>query len=67
MLIYKKLQGGDGLNKLIDFFFITLIINFFVSIYTIYIFLEIKVFHHEQGSKLEIKKQILSNENQKQN
>ena len=61
------MQGGDGLNKLINIFFITLIINFFFFFYTIYIFLEIKVFHHKQGSKLEIKKQILSDEDQKQN
>ena len=64
---YIKLQGGDNIKTLINIFFISLIINFFISIYTIYIFLEIKVFHHKQGSKLEIKKQILSDEDQKQN
>ena len=44
---------------LINFFFITLIINFFITIYTIYIFFEIKLFHNEQGAKLKIKKKDL--------
>lgn len=44
---------------LINFFFITLIINFFITIYTIYIFFEIKLFHNEQGAKLKIKKEDL--------
>ncbi len=48
-----------NISKLINIFFISLIINFFITIYTIYNFFEIKVFHNEQGSKLKIKKQIL--------
>lgn len=48
-----------NISKLINIFFISLSINFFVSIYTIYNFFEIKIFHNEQGSKLKIKKQIL--------
>ena len=48
------------MNKLINIFFITLIINFFTTIYTIYLFFEIKIFHNEQGSKLELKKQTIS-------
>ena len=47
------------IHKLINFFFITFSINFFVSIYTIYNFFEIKIFHNEQGSKLQIKKDTL--------
>lgn len=39
------------------FFFITFIINFFVVIYTIYLFFEIKIFNHGQGAKLKHKKQ----------
>lgn len=43
------------INKLIDVFFITFIINLFVSIYTIYNLFEVKIFHNEQGSKLKMK------------
>ena len=50
------MQGGGNIIKLINIFFITFIINFFVSIYTIYLFFEIKIFRNEQGSKLKIKK-----------
>ena len=48
-----------AIETLIKFFFITLIIYFFTTIYTIYIFFEVKLFHNEQGSKLKIKKQNL--------
>ena len=44
---------------LINFFFITLIINFFITIYTIYIFIEVNLFHNAQGAKLKIKKEDL--------
>ena len=54
------MEGGDNINKLINIFFISLIINFFVSIYTIYLFFEIKVFRNEQGSKLNLKKQTIN-------
>ena len=47
------------IQLLIIIFFITFSINFFVSIYTIYNFFEIKVFKNEKGSKLKIKKEIL--------
>ncbi len=47
------------IQLLINLFFITFSINFFVSIYTIYNFFEIKVFKNEQGSKLKIKKESL--------
>ena len=43
------------INKLINIFFITFIINFLITIYTIYTFFEMKVFHNEQGSKLKMK------------
>ena len=56
----KKLEGGDSIKSLINLFFISLIINFFVTIYTIYLFLEIKIFRNEQGSKLRFKKQSIS-------
>ena len=48
-----------AIRVLINFFFITLIINFFITIYTIYIFFEVKLFHNEQGAKLKIKKEDL--------
>ena len=49
-----------GINKLINFFFITFIINFFVTIYTVYNFLDFKIFQNKQGLKLNIKKQDLN-------
>ena len=49
------------IHKLIDIFFITFIINFLITIYTIYTFFEIKVFHNEQGAKLKIKNDLENN------
>ena len=43
------------INKLINIFFITFSINFLITIYTIYTFFEMKIFHNEQGSKLKMK------------
>ncbi len=48
--------GGDGMETLINMFFITFIINFFIVCYSIYTFFDIKIFHNLQGSKLNIKK-----------
>ena len=53
------MQGGVIISKLINLFFITLIINFFITIYTIYTILEFKIFHNKQGSKLKIKKDYI--------
>ena len=53
------MEGGDNIKTLINIFFIILSINFFVSIYTIYIFFEVKIFKQEQGSKLKIKKKSI--------
>jgi len=41
--------------NLIDLFFIILIINSFITFYSIYLFFDIKIFHNKQGSKLNIK------------
>jgi len=41
--------------KLLDLFFITFIINLFITFYSIYLFFDIKLFHNKQGSKLNIK------------
>ena len=51
-----------GINKLINFFFITFIIYFFVVFYTIYNFLDFEVFQNKQGLKLNIKKENLYQE-----
>ena len=49
-----------GINKLINFFFITLIINFFITFYTIYNFLDFKLFQNKQGIKLKIKQEKIT-------
>ncbi len=54
--VYKVVMK---IHKLINVFFITFIINLFVSIYTIYNLFEIKIFHNEQGSKLKMKADAL--------
>lgn len=52
-------QGGDiffmTLNSLINIFFIFYIISVFITLYSIYTFFDIKLFHNLQGSKLKIK------------
>ena len=50
------------IHKLINIFFITFIINFLITIYTIYSFFEFKVFHNEQGLKLRIKNNLEKNQ-----
>lgn len=44
---------------LIHLFFISFIINLFISFYAIYSFVEILIFHNLQGYKLKIKKDTL--------
>ena len=48
-------QGGGNINKLLNIFFIIYIINIFITLYSIYTFFDIKLFHNLQGSKLKIK------------
>ena len=43
------------LNSLINIFFIFYIISVFITLYSIYTFFDIKLFHNLQGSKLKIK------------
>ena len=50
----------NNINKVINFFFITLIINCFTIFYTIYNFLNFKIFQNKQGTKLDIKQKELS-------
>lgn len=41
--------------KILDLFFILFIINIFISFYSIYTFIDIKILHNKQGSKLKLK------------
>lgn len=50
-------KSGNGGDIIIHIFFIILIINSFMFLYSIYCFFEMKVFHSLQGSKLKIKNQ----------
>ena len=43
------------LNSLINIFFILYIISVLITLYSIYTFFDIKLFHNLQGSKLKIK------------
>lgn len=52
--VYRK-KAVIPFNKLITLFFIIYIINFFISLYSIYTYFDIKLFHNLQGSKLKIK------------
>lgn len=47
-----------ALNTLFNIFFIIYIISFLITLYSIYTFLDIKLFHNLQGSKLTIKQKI---------
>ena len=49
----------NNIKNLINFFFITFIINFFVTFYSIYNFLDFEIFQNKQGLKLNIKKEAL--------
>lgn len=49
------MQGGENIFKLIDIFFIVYFINILITLYSIYTFFEIKIFHNQQGSKLKLK------------
>lgn len=42
--------------KIVDLFFIILTINLFINFYLLYTFIDIKILHNEQGSKLKLKK-----------
>ena len=42
-------------SSLINIFFIIYIISFLITLYSIYTFFDIKLFHNLQGSKLKIK------------
>lgn len=54
----KNWKGGGNISKLIDLFFITFIIYFFITLYSLYTFFDIVFFHNKQGSKLKIKKDL---------
>lgn len=46
------------ISQLINLFFLTFIINLFITLYSIYTFFDIVFFHNKQGAKLNIKKNI---------
>lgn len=51
--------GGDFIKFLIILFFVFLFIQTIICLYFFYTFVEVKFFHHQQGSKLKIKKDSL--------
>ena len=61
MLYYFYQLGGDIISKLLIIFFIFYFFIILIFLYSIYTFFEIKFFHNLQGSKLELKKQLLDN------
>ena len=50
----------NDIKHLINLFFITFIINFFITFYSIYNFLDFEIFQKKQGIKLNIKKDALN-------
>ena len=48
------------LNSLINIFFILYIISVLITLYSIYTFFDIKLFHNLQGSKLKLKKELIN-------
>ena len=46
--------------SLIDLFFIFFIIHLFITLYSIYLFLDNKIFHNLQGSKLNLKSKFFN-------
>lgn len=50
-----KIERWCNIIQLIDWFFLVFIFNLFVTLYSIYLFFDIKIFHNAQGSKLNIK------------
>ena len=57
-MIKKIEKGGENISRLIDIFFLTFIIYFFITLYSVYTFFDIIFFHNKQGSKLKIKKNL---------
>lgn len=56
-VLNDKNKAVKKINKQINFFFITLIINFFITFYTMYNYLDSKIFQNKQGIKLKIKEE----------
>ena len=55
----KIVNGGDVIELRVNLFFIFLIIYFSICFYSIYLFINVFIFHNIQGSKLNIKKNSL--------
>ena len=54
MLLYVC-EVMKSIKILINLFFITFIINFFITFYSIYNFINLNIFQKKQGTKLNIK------------
>ena len=54
--MFPTKESDAFIDNIIYLFFILLIINSFITFYSIYTFFELYVFHNLQGSKLDIKK-----------
>ena len=52
----KNCKAVRLISILINFYFITFIIYLFITLYSLYTFFDIILFHNKQGSKLQIKK-----------
>ena len=52
----------SDINNLINLFFITFIINFLTTFYSIYNFFNIEIFQKKQGMKLNMKRYALYTE-----
>ena len=52
----KNWKGGFGIYSLLNFFLISFIFNLFITIYSVYSFVEGFLFNSLQGRKLKLKK-----------
>ena len=61
-MVANKYKVVKDISKLINLFLITLIINSFITFYTIYNFLDFKIFQNKQGIKLKIKQEKINSQ-----
>jgi len=53
-----KYFNKEAIIKTLDLFFICFAINLFINFYFIYTFIDIKLLHNKQGSKLYLKEHL---------
>lgn len=58
--MFPTKESDVHIDTIIYLFFILLIINSFITFYSIYTFFELYIFHNLQGSKLNIKKKYFN-------